>query len=196
MTNDTTLGTATMTMTPAGAEKLLRDGKARMLDVRSTGEYGSIHIPGAVNIPLDQIAERSSQIAAVDDPLIIVCRSGARARKAHETLRAHGMKNIHILDGGILAWEAAALPLKRGSAVWDLERQVRFAVGLIVALSVTAGYLLHGAFFAFAGAVGLGLLFAAVTNTCILGMALLRLPYNRSVAACPVDDHVRRLTER
>lgn len=123
--------------------------------------------------------------------MVLVCRSGQRAAQAEETLRRAGLSNVHILTGGIIAWQAGGFAVKRGAQKWDLERQVRLAAGLIVALSVLASLVVTGAQWV-AFAIGVGLTFAAVTNTCAMGMLLARLPYNRG-AKCDAQTVVSQL---
>ena len=169
---------------------------ARLLDVRTTAEFAQAHIPGSYNVPLDQIAEHARELSAVGEPVIIVCRSGARATKAQATLAVCGMTDACVLEGGITAWRNAHLPLREGSRRWDIERQVRFVAGLLVAVSTAAGFLVHPALFAIAGAVGTGLVVAALTNSCLMGQILLRLPFNQAAPACTVDDSVQRFLRK
>ena len=91
-----------------------------------------------------------------------------------------------------MAWRRADLPVREGSRRWDIERQVRFVAGLLVTISTAAGFLVHPALFALAGAVGTGLAVAALTNSCLMGQLLLRLPFNQTAPACTVDDSVQR----
>ena len=76
------------------------------------------------------------------------------------------------------AWEASGAPVNRGRQTWELERQVRLVAGGLVASSV-AGSTLAPRMKWLAGAVGTGLVVAALTNTCAMGAALSRLPWNR-----------------
>lgn len=76
------------------------------------------------------------------------------------------------------AWEAGGFAVNRGARRWELERQVRFLAGLIVAVSILLGLVVPG-FTWVAFAMGAGLAVAAATNTCLMGMMLARLPYNR-----------------
>jgi hypothetical protein len=94
------------------------------------------------------------------------------------------------------AWVAANAPVRRSpGAAWSLERQVRLVAGGIVASSVLASVRAPRLRFV-AGAVGLGLVTAAVTDTCGLAMLLARLPWNRSSATdidADIDAAVARL---
>src|SRR5262245_6156439 len=83
-----------------------------VLDVRTPAEYESVHIPGSHNLPLDQLATSAAALRAVGDgPLVLVCRSGQRARQAEQVLREAGCDGVHLLDGGLAAWEACGLPV-------------------------------------------------------------------------------------
>lgn len=166
----------------------------RIVDVRTPGEFESVHIPGAYNVPLDLLREhRDEFLAHLDESIVLVCRSGNRATQAEETLRAAGLANVHILDGGMLGWEAAGLPVNRGTQRWDLERQVRLVAGSLVLSSILASIAAPRLKWLAAG-IGGGLTFAAVSNTCAMGAVLSKLPYNRS-ASCNPATIVAQLTE-
>ena len=92
-----------------------------------------MHIPGAYNVPLDLLREhRDEFLAHLDQDIVLVCRSGQRAAQAEETLRIAGLGNVHILEGGMTAWDAQGFPVNRGAQRWDLERQVRLVAGSLV----------------------------------------------------------------
>jgi rhodanese-related sulfurtransferase len=183
------------TIDSADLRTLLDSGTPpRLLDVRTPGEFETVHIAGAYNVPLDLLREHRDEILAhLDQDVVLVCRSGQRAAQAEETLRKAGMTNVHILDGGITTWEAKGLAVTRGAQRWDLERQVRLVAGLIVALSVLASIFIPGLKW-LAFAIGAGLVFAALTNTCAMGMLLARLPYNRG-ATCDAQTIVAQLVD-
>jgi rhodanese-related sulfurtransferase len=181
-------------LSPADLARLRAERpEVRLLDVRTPGEFEAEHIPGAYNVPLDTLAEHGAEIrATVAEPVVLVCRSGQRARRAEAALKAAGMTNLHVLDGGMTAWTAAAYPTRRGAPRMSLERQVRIAAG---ALAATGGFLalfVNPLFAALPAFVGSGLVFAGVTDTCAMGMLLARLPHNRT-ASCDVQTMVRAL---
>ena len=166
----------------------------RILDVRTPGEFEGVHIAGAYNVPLDLLREHSDEIRThLDDHVVLVCRSGQRATQAEQTLYDTGLTNVHILDGGMNSWEANGFSVKRGAQRWDLERQVRLVAGSIVALSVLASIFVPG-FKWVALFIGSGLVFAAVSNTCMMGMLLAKLPYNRG-ATCDAQTIVGQLVD-
>jgi rhodanese-related sulfurtransferase len=166
----------------------------RVLDVRTPGEFETVHMPGAYNVPLDLLREHRDEILShVDQDVVLVCQSGQRAAQAEQTLRDAGLTNVHILDGGMTAWQARGFAVNRGAQRWDLERQVRLAAGLIVALSIVVSIVVPGLKWV-AFAIGAGLTFAALTNSCAMGMLLARLPYNRG-ATCDVRTVVAQLVD-
>lgn len=168
--------------------------KTRLLDVRTPGEFDSQHIAGAYNVPLDTLGEHAVEIrAGVTDPIVLVCRSGQRARKAEEALRATGMSNLHVLDGGMAAWIAAGQPVRDGKPRMSLERQVRIAAGALAATGGILGVFVNPLFAVLPALVGSGLVFSGVTDTCAMGTVLALLPHNRP-ASCDVPEMVRALT--
>jgi rhodanese-related sulfurtransferase len=113
------------------------------------------------------------------EPLYVICRTGSRAAKAYEKLQAAGIENVVSVEEGTMGWEQAGLPVVRGRKVIALERQVRIAAGLLVALGVALGWLVHPAFLGLSAFVGAGLVFAGLTDTCGMGLLLARMPWNR-----------------
>lgn len=182
----------TAPITAVELRSLLADQPAtRVLDVRTGGEFESVHIPGSYNVPLDTLAEHARDFATVDGQIVLVCQSGARAKTAQEKLDAAGCGELRILEGGIGAWLVAEGDVVRGPEKWLLERQVRAVAGGIVLTSIL-GSLVFPKMKWLAGAIGGGLLFAALSNTCAMGNLLSRLPYNRG-QRCDVDAVVRDL---
>ena len=83
-----------------------------VIDVRSPEEYATGHIPGALNIPFDQVAERISEIDAPHG-VALYCMVGPRARKGEAALLSAGYTSVLHLEGGLAAWQAAGLPVER-----------------------------------------------------------------------------------
>jgi rhodanese-related sulfurtransferase len=161
------------------------DPQTLVLDVRTGGEFESVHIPGSFNVPLDLLSEHVHNVADLDHPVVLVCQSGARAATAQAKLNAAGKQNLRVLDGGMGAWQAAGGDVVRGTEKWSLERQVRGVAGALVFTSTIAG-LGYPKARLLAAAVGFGLTFSAVSNTCAMGMILAKLPYNRG-PVCDLD---------
>lgn len=83
---------------------------ALILDVRTEAEFGSGHVPGAVNIPHGELASRLSELPSTDQPVVVYCRSGKRAGMASSVLLDAGYTNILHLEGDMNAWQASGLP--------------------------------------------------------------------------------------
>ena len=166
--------------------QLLESGRPpRLLDVRTPAEFETVHIRGAYNVPLDLLRDHRDEIVEhLGDDVVLVCRSGQRAGQAEQTLRAAGLVNIQVLAGGITAWEANGFAVHRGAQRWDLERQVRLLAGSVVLTSILGSIAVPRLKWLAAG-MGSGLVVAALTNSCAMGMLLSRLPYNRGSACDP-----------
>ncbi|MDG9676028.1 rhodanese-like domain-containing protein [Micromonospora sp. DH14] len=171
------------TLDATGLRELIESGRApRVLDVRTPAEFETAHIPGSYNVPLDLLREHRRELRDhLDEDVVLVCRSGARASQAQQALAGVGLTNLTVLDGGIMSWQAADAPVTRGVPRWDLERQVRLVAGSIVLVSILASVFVPQLKWV-AGAIGAGLTVAAVTNTCAMGMLLGKLPYNRGAS--------------
>lgn len=176
------------------AELLDQQAPITVLDVRTAAEFQSLHIPGSYHVALDQLPEHRAELrATLRSPVVLVCRSGSRARQAEQLLREADLPNIHILDGGLLAWEAGHRPVRRGRQRWGLERQVRGVAGTAVLLGAIGG-LAWTPLLGIAALMGAGLAFSAVTDSCAMALLLSKLPYNRD-AACDVGAMISALAE-
>ncbi|WP_338749159.1 rhodanese-like domain-containing protein [Janibacter alittae] len=183
MTTDTATRPATLDV--AQLRDWMDGPTGRIIDVRTPGEFADVHIPGSYNVPLDLLEEhRRELVEHLDDHVVLVCRSGGRACRAEGALATAGLPNLHILDGGITAWESAGGDVVRGDGTWDLERQVRLVAGSIVLTGVLASTVVPQAKWISAG-IGAGLTGAALTDTCAMGMLLSKLPYNRRNMPAP-----------
>jgi rhodanese-related sulfurtransferase len=161
-----------------------------LLDVRSPAEFESVHIPGSFNLPLDRLSECRHELGAcVNRPVVLVCQSGQRAQEAEQTLQGCGLDCLHVLDGGLSSWEGVGLPVTRGKQRWSMERQVRGVAGGLVLASLIASIKFRPLALLAAG-VGGGLLFSAVTDTCLMAKVFSKLPYNQG-SACDVQQVLR-----
>lgn len=158
------------------------DPRVRLIDVRTPGEFTSSHIPGSYNVPLDLLREHHEELTAQhDDPVVLVCASGARAEQARALLETAGLDRLSVLRSGITGWEQEGGELNRGRGTWAMERQVRLVAGLLVLTGVVTSTAFEPMKW-IAGFVGAGLTFAAVTNTCAMSRLLGLLPHNRTSA--------------
>ncbi len=151
----------------------------QIVDVRETSEYGSEKIKGATSAPLSRFKESSRRIDR-NRHSYIICQSGKRAENYAEQLLENGYENVSVVKGGLKSWIDAGYPVEKGgSRVWSLERQVRFTAGLLVLLGVILSFVFNPMFLILPAIVGAGLIFAAVTDTCGMAMALARMPWNQ-----------------
>ncbi len=89
-------------VTSVEARKLVQEG-ARLVDVRSPGEFASGHIDGALNIPVNVIGNRATEIGPKDKPVILYCASGARSATAARVLKSKGFGTVRNL-GAMSRW--------------------------------------------------------------------------------------------
>lgn len=161
-------------------ELMNEDPALRILDVRTGAEFEAMHIPGSYNIPLNTLGEHVDDLADLEHPVVLVCKSGARASQAHSQLTAAGKQRLHLLEGGMDTWEASGGDVVRGTSdKWALDRQVRLVAGSISLVGILLSIFVPKAKW-IAGGVAGGLTFSAVSNTCAMGNLLARLPYNQS----------------
>jgi rhodanese-related sulfurtransferase len=154
-------------------------GTAYLIDVRTPAEYRAVHAQGAQLMPLDalDVAAVKTSIPA-GSMLHVLCKSGNRAKIAAEKLIAAGCACV-VVEGGTDAWEKAGLPVVHGKKSMSLERQVRIAAGFLALSGVVLGFTVHPNWFGLSGFVGAGLMFAGITDTCMMGMLIAKCPWNK-----------------
>jgi GrxC family glutaredoxin len=120
---------ALVSIRPAEAVQLLNHQDAVVVDVRSDKEYQEGHIVNALHIPLGILEKRFSDLKDYKkSPLIVVCRSGTRSSSATTMLSKQGFESVKNLNGGMLAWGSANLPVttaktKRKKPVQKIEKE-------------------------------------------------------------------------
>jgi rhodanese-related sulfurtransferase len=90
--------------TPKTVQALLEHGNVTVVDVRRQAEYVAGHFPQSQSIPLAEIRQKIPKIDR-STPMIFVCRSGYRARRAFHILKRRSFRGHGVLQGGIVAWE-------------------------------------------------------------------------------------------
>lgn len=90
--------------------------RVQIVDVREPGEFNGVlgHIPKAKLIPLGKLIEKSPQLTKAE-PVVTVCRSGARSAQATVLLRNAGFAKVANLAGGMLRWRAQRFPVEGGT---------------------------------------------------------------------------------
>ncbi len=87
---------------------------ALILDVRTADEFAAGHVPGAVNVPHDQLASRLGELEGEKDrPVVVYCERGGRAGKAASVLLEAGYADIRHLAGDMTEWRANDRPIAR-----------------------------------------------------------------------------------
>jgi rhodanese-related sulfurtransferase len=156
-------------------EKLSDHAPMQALDVRSAAEFATGHVPGAVNIPMEQVEGRMEGLRP--GPLVLICESGKRAEIVAGWLA--GRREVTLLEGGIRAWRNAGYPLVVCAPCrWTLERQVRLIAGLIVLVATLLSVLINAKWVYLAMLVGAGLTFAGITSICGMAILLGKMPWN------------------
>ena len=152
--------------------------RARLIDVREYPEFAGGHIDGSELVPLGTL-DRASEEWDRSTPLTLICRSGRRAEQARQALADKGFTALTVLDGGVQAWTSEGKPLTTdANKPWSMERQVRVTAGSLVLAFFGLGLLTSKKFFLGAGLVGAGLIYAGVSDTCMMASVLGRMPWN------------------
>jgi rhodanese-related sulfurtransferase len=164
--------------------KTLRERQGQqllLLDVRETGEYASEHIPDALLCPLSTLDPSSIEFQ-VERKILLYCQSGRRSIQAAQKLLESGFTDVTHLEGGLNAWKAAGYATQTDlNAPISLFRQVQIVAGSLVVLGTVLGTFGSPWFLLLCCFVGCGLVFAGISDTCAMGMLLMKLPYNRRV---------------
>ena len=103
------------TLRPAALTALINRENALVVDFSGTAEFEKGHIPGSKNVVMSQFDPESKLLAnAKALPVVAVCRTGQASSGAAKRLKDAGFEHVYWLDGGILAWQQADLPLVKG----------------------------------------------------------------------------------
>ena len=149
--------------------------------MRTPHEFAEVHIPEARNIPLSDLHLFVEELKGLSQerPIILMCRTHNRVKIAYEYLAKNGIGNCRILEGGITDWVNSGKPVIRGRKGISLEGQVRAMAGSLIVLGVGLGLSVTAWFFLIPVFVGIGLIHAGLTDSCLMAMLLSKLPMNR-----------------
>jgi rhodanese-related sulfurtransferase len=164
-------------LSPADVSRQNADGLIDVIDVREPMEYATGHIAGSRNIPLNKL----TSAPLPQGPVVLVCQSGKRSQSGANQLQRLGYPHpVTQLEGGLLAWQDARLPLSRkANAPLPLMRQVQIGAGSLVLLGVVLSQLVGPSWIWLSGLVGAGLIFAGVSGFCGMARLLAVMPWNR-----------------
>lgn len=98
------------TVNVAEAFALMKEG-AVLVDVRERDEWDAAHVPGSVHVPMREVPARAAEFQG--RRVLFFCRSGNRSGQVTAYLLSRGLQDVANVEGGILAWAAAGLPLER-----------------------------------------------------------------------------------
>jgi len=98
---------------PSQAVQIMNHDEPVVLDTRTSEEFEQGHILNAHHIPYDQIAERLSELEQFKpNKIIVYCRTGQHSAQAASMLIKNGFAAVYKMNGGMLAWQSANLPLE------------------------------------------------------------------------------------
>lgn len=156
-----------------------------ILDVRTAAEAKASSLAGSVNIPLHELTPERLQADIAQSGkdgsrIYLLCQAGRRAEMAADQLAGQIDAELIVIDGGLDALKHSQISLQtNGKTVMSLERQVRIAAGFLVLSGVLLGTFVTPNFYFLSGFVGAGLMFAGITDTCMMGMLIARMPWNK-----------------
>jgi rhodanese-related sulfurtransferase len=172
-----------VSVTPEQLEAICKGGENfELIDVRSPGEFQSLHAEPAKNVPLDQLkGEALAELVRRSSrhTVYVICQKGGRGQTACEKLLAAGAESIANVEGGTSAWAAAGLPVVRGKASMSIERQTRIALGGITLAGAVMALLVHPAWVWLCAAMGAALIYSGVTDFCGMALILAKAPWNQ-----------------
>jgi rhodanese-related sulfurtransferase len=156
-----------------------------ILDVREKDEFEAEHIEGSIHLPLSHFGTAAPGVLhnLSDRSIILMCRSGNRARLAKEQIVSLGFGETKtaVYEGGIRAWKETGKPtvaMRKGHL--PIMRQVQTLVGAFTLLFSILAWLISPMFLFGAAFFGAGLLVAGATGFCGMAELLAKLPWNRT----------------
>jgi len=156
-----------------------KNPQTKFLDVRSGLEFNDVHIKDAINVPIDMLSAKIRDLSQSGQNYIILCHTGNRSAMAADMLMQSGIHGIKVLQGGMIRWQKEGLPIIKGEGGMSLERQVRLIAGSLVLLGVILSLLVHWAFILLSVFISCGLIYSGLSDNCLMGMLLMKLPYNK-----------------
>lgn len=154
------------------------------MDVREPDEHRREHVAGAALFPSSVFSVSGFPAADLRRQVLVMCRSGGRAGKVADAMRAAGRSDVRVIEGGIMGWGKAGLATVRdASAPLPLMRQVMITVGVMLLALTALTFAMSPWFLVAIGAVAAGLLFSGLTGICAMATMLSKMPWNRAPLA-------------
>jgi rhodanese-related sulfurtransferase len=163
----------------ATVKQWLEEESVILIDVREPSEHRGEHIPGAILVSLSNFdAQKIPQ--EPDKKVVLYCRSGNRSTQAAQKLLPLGYGEVIHLRDGLTGWKNAGYPTQIDkNAPISIMRQVQIVTGFLVLTGIILGVSVSLWFLLLSAFVGTGLMFAGITDTCLLANLLAKLPYNK-----------------
>ncbi|MEX3956512.1 rhodanese-like domain-containing protein [Trinickia sp. EG282A] len=99
-------------LSAAEATQLINRRNAVVVDLRPAADYTSGHLPSARHLDFSELQAKIGQIAKNKaSPVLLVCQNGLQSNKASRIVREAGYTEVHVLQGGLNAWQQAGMPV-------------------------------------------------------------------------------------
>jgi molybdopterin/thiamine biosynthesis adenylyltransferase/rhodanese-related sulfurtransferase len=103
------------------------EGGVKLIDVREQNEWDEVHIAAAEHVPQGELPERIDELAPDrSERLLLHCRTDNRSSRAADALQDLGYEDVGVIEGGIVAWQAAGLPVVEAEGL-DREQRMRYS---------------------------------------------------------------------
>jgi len=158
-----------------------KNQQIKLLDVRSFLEFSQVHIKDSINVPIDMLPAKVIELSKSGQSYIVLCRTGNRSPMAADMLIQSGIHGVKVMQGGMARWQKEGLPAIKGEGGISLERQIKIVAGILVLSGILFSWSIHRAFIFIPLFVSCGLIFAGATDNCLMGMLLMKLPYNKKL---------------
>ncbi|MFC5429499.1 rhodanese-like domain-containing protein [Paraburkholderia sp.] len=102
----------------AEATQLINRRNAVVIDLRSADDFAKGHLPSARQIAFGELEAKVGQfVKNKSNPVLLVCQTGQQSHKALRVVKDAGFAEVHVLDGGVNAWQQAGMPVvKQGGS--------------------------------------------------------------------------------
>jgi rhodanese-related sulfurtransferase len=156
-----------------------------ILDVRTAAEVKAAALPDCLHIPLHELtsARLAAELAKSGKNgahIYLLCQAGRRAEMAADQLKGQINAELYVIEGGINSLKESNIPLQlKQTKSISLERQVRITAGVLVLIGAALGTWVNPGFYGLSAFVGAGLTFAGITDTCMMGMLIAKMPWNK-----------------
>ncbi len=169
-------------VSPKDAAAWLAAGDAVFIDVRTTNEVVALNIAESEYLPVPLISEEKLQELQSDGKkMVFYCHSGYRSDRVVERFGTLNSGEMYSLAGGIAAWKKEGLETETISRVLSVERQTFIIAGFLILLFIFLGANVNKNFLAAAAFMGGGLMFAGLSGSCLMGLLLGLLPWNKQL---------------